>query len=279
MPLVAGYVPILIAFGIGPTIYALNLAFTKPDGSFAGLHQFITAYNDFRFLPAFGHILVYSVIWLALLTVFVVALALLLHGRAGRVSSAFRFIFYLPGALAGAGAVVVWAFMLDPSVSPYSSVLHLIGDHYMAQTVAANHLPWIFALMAFWTGAGSWIVILYGALNTIPPDIEEAARIDGAGPAAIALRLKLPLIRKWIAYMLILSFTTATQLFVEPQVLLQASGGTIPTTWAPNQLAFLLAFNDGNFNEAAALSVDLLFIALIAAAIVTWRTRLFRVDE
>lgn len=279
MPLVAGYVPILIAFGVGPTIYALKLAFTNPSGSFAGLHQFIAAYNDYRFLPAFGHILVYSIVWLALLTVLVVALALLLHGRAGRVSSTFRFIFYLPGALAGAGAVVVWAFMLDPSVSPYSSVLHLIGSHQMAQTVAPNHLPWIFALMAFWTGAGSWIVILYGALNTIPPDIDEAARMDGAGPIAIALRLKLPLIRKWIAYMLILSFTTATQLFVEPQVLLQASGGAIPTTWAPNQLAYLLAFNEGNFNEAAALSVDLLLIALIAAAIVIWRTALFRVDE
>ena len=279
MPLVAGYVPILIAFGIAPTIYALNLAFTKPNGSFAGLHQFIAAYNDYRFLPAFGHILVYSVIWLGLLTVLVVALVLLLHGRAGRVSAAFRFIFYLPGALAGAGAVVVWAFMLDPTVSPYSTILHVVGVHYMAQTVAANHLPWIFAVMAFWTGAGSWIVILYGALNTIPFDIEEAARIEGAGPIAIALRLTLPLIRKWIAYMLILSFTTATQLFVEPQVLLQASGGAIPTTWAPNQLAFLLAFNDGNFNEAAALSVDLLLIALIAAAVVIWRTGLFGVEE
>jgi multiple sugar transport system permease protein len=46
VPLVAGYVPILIAFGIAPTIYALNLAFTNPNGSFAGLHQFIAAYDD-----------------------------------------------------------------------------------------------------------------------------------------------------------------------------------------------------------------------------------------
>ena len=79
--------------------------------------------------------------------------------------------------------------------------------------------------------------------------------------------------------MSLLVFAGGSQLFVEPQVLLQASGGAIPTTWAPNQLAFLLAFNDGNVNEAAALSVDLLLIALIAAAVVIWRTGLFGVEE
>jgi len=72
---------------------------------------------------------------------------------------------------------------------------------------------------------------------TIPTDLEEAARIDGAGPIGIALRLKVPLIRKWIAYMVILSFATGTQLFVEPQLVTQASLGLVPDTWSSNQLA------------------------------------------
>ena len=42
-------------------------------------------------------------------------------------------------------------------------------------------------MIAFWTGAGAWIVVMYGALNTIPLELEEAARIDGAGPIGIAL--------------------------------------------------------------------------------------------
>ena len=83
-------------------------------------------------------------------------------------------------------------------------------------------------MIAFWTGAGGWIVVMYGALNTIPTELEEAARIDGAGPITIALRLKLPLIRKWVAYMAILSFATGTQLFVEPQLVNQASLGLVP---------------------------------------------------
>ena len=51
----------------------------------------------FRFIPAFRHVLVYTAAWLGSLMVFVVGLALLLHGRASRVSAAYRFLFYIPG--------------------------------------------------------------------------------------------------------------------------------------------------------------------------------------
>ncbi len=48
--------------------------------------------------------------------------------------------------------------------------------------IAPGNLPMVFAIIAFWTGAGGWILVLYGALNTIPGDVIEAARVDGAGP-------------------------------------------------------------------------------------------------
>ena len=222
------YLPFLILFGIAPTIYALDLAFTNVKGGWVGFDNFTRTFDDYRFVGAFKHILFYTSIWLGLLVVFVVGLTLLLHGRANRVSSTFRFLFYIPGALAGAASVVIWLFMLDPAVSPASFALRdLFGFRYFAQVIAPGNLPFIFAMMAFWTGAGGWIVIMYGALNTIPHDLEEAARIDGAGPVTIAFRLKLPLIRKWIAYMVILSFATGTQLFVEPQILQAASFGLV----------------------------------------------------
>ena len=280
LPFVLPYLPLLIVFGIAPTIYAIDLAFTNVAGGWVGFHNFVRTYNDYRFGPAFKHILVYTSIWLCLLMVFVVGLALLLHGRAGRVSVAFRFLFYIPGALAGAAAVLVWLFMLDPSVSPGSFLLRdVLGADIFAQSIAPGNLAYIFAMIAFWTGAGGWIVVMYGALNTIPPDLEEAARIDGAGPIGIALRLKLPLIRKWIAYMVILSFATGTQLFVEPQLVNQASLGLVPDTWSSNQLAYQLAFRYADFNGAAAIAVDLLAIGLVGAVVIVTRTGLFRTDD
>jgi multiple sugar transport system permease protein len=280
LPFVLPYLPFLIVFGIAPTIYALDLAFTSAGGGWVGFHNFVRTYDDFRFVPAFKHILVYTIVWLGALMVFVVGLALLLHGRANRVSSTYRFLFYIPGALAGAAAVVIWLFMLDPTVSPGSFLLRdLLGAHIFAQSIAPGNLPYIFAMIAFWTGAGGWIVVMYGALNTIPPDLEEAARIDGAGPFTIAFRLKLPLIRKWIAYMLILSFATGTQLFVEPEIVQHASFGLVPDTWSANQLAYQLAFRYGDFNAAAAISVDLLLIGLVGAVLIVTRSGLFRSED
>ncbi len=280
LPFVLPYLPFLIVFGIAPTIYALELAFTNAGGGWVGFHNFVRTYDDVRFIPAFKHILVYTVVWLGALMVFVVGLALLLHGRANRVSATYRFLFYLPGALAGAAAVVIWLFMLDPTVSPGAFLLRdLLGARIFAQSIAPGNLPYIFAMIAFWTGAGGWIVVMYGALNTIPPDLEEAARIDGAGPITIAFRLKLPLIRKWIAYMLILSFATGTQLFVEPEIVQHASFGLVSDTWSANQLAYQLAFRYADFNAAAAIAVDLLVIGLIGAVVIVTRSGLFRTED
>jgi len=277
LPFILPYLPFLAVFGIAPTIYAVYLAFTKSGGGWVGFENFTRTFHDYRFASAFKHILVYTSVWLSALIVFVVGLTLLLHGRANRVSSTFRFLFYIPGALAGASSVLVWLFMLDPSVSPGSFLLdHVFDSHLFVQSIAPGKLPFIFAMIAFWTGAGGWIVVMYGALNTIPQDLEEAARIDGAGAITIALRLKLPLIRKWIAYMVILSFATGTQLFIEPQLVNQASLGMVPDTWSSNQLAYQVAFRYGDFNAAAAISVDLLVIGLFAAVLVVTRTGLFK---
>jgi multiple sugar transport system permease protein len=277
---VVPYLPFLIVFGILPMIYALYLAVTNGSGAWVGVDNFTRTVRDYRFIPAFQHIILYTSVWLGSLMVLVVGLALLLHGRADRMSSTFRFLFYIPGALAGASAVLVWLFMLDPSVSPGSFLLdHLFGSQLFVESIAPGKLPFVFAMIAFWTGAGGWIVVMYGALNTIPHELEEAARIDGAGPWTIALRLKLPLIRKWIAYMAILAFATGTQLFVEPQLVNQASLGMVPNTWSSNQLAYQMAFRYGDFNAAAAISVDLIAIGLIAAVIIVKRTGLFRTED
>jgi len=261
-------------------IYALYLAVTNDTGEWVGLRNFIRTVRDYRFLPAFEHIIIYTGMWLGSLIVLVVGLALLLHGRANRVSSTFRFLFYIPGALAGASSVLVWLFMLDPAVSPGSFLLrHVLGAQLFVQSIAPGNLPFVFAMIAFWTGAGGWIVVMYGALNTIPRELEEAARIDGAGPFTIALRLKLPMIGKWIAYMVILSFATGTQLFIEPQLVNEASLGLVPDTWSSNQLAYQLAFRYGDFNAAAAIAVDLLLIGLVAAVLIVTRTGLFRRED
>ena len=277
---VSGYVILLLAFGVLPTLYAVYLAFTNARGQFTGLNQFVRAFQDFRFWPAFGNITVYLVFWLLMIVVLTVGVAVVLRSRMpAPLSAAIRFLYYIPGALAGVASVLVWLFMLDPSVSPVNWLLNALGFTTFAQVLAPGHLSLIFALIAFWTGAGGWIVVMYGALNNIPQEVLEAARMDGAGPWRMALHIQIPMIRKWIVYMAILAFAAGTQLFVEPQLLQTASLGRVSPTWSPNQLAYVYAFQHGDFNGAAAISLVLLVIGLLGAGLLVTRSGLFKVDE
>ena len=277
---VAGYTLLLLAFGVFPTGYAFYLALTNSQGKFTGLNQFIKVAQDYRFVPAFTNILVYLVLWLVVLVVLTVLVAVVLRGRMRPGASAlFRFLFYLPGALAGVASVLVWLFMLDPDVSPAAWLLNSLGLHSFAAVIAPGNLPVIFMLIAFWTGAGGWIVVMYGALNNIPDDVLEAAKMDGAGPWRSAWYVQIPMIKQWIAYMTILAFAAGTQLFVEPQLLQTASLQRVSPTWSPNQLAYVFAFQQGDFNGAAAISVFLLALGLICAGLLVTRSNMFKLDE
>ena len=273
---VALYALLAVAFGIIPSLYALLLAFTNSNGGFAGFDNFVKVVTDFRFWPAVLHVTAYLVIWLIGLLIFVVLLALVVHAlRARWASSTYRFIYYLPGALAGASSVLLWLFVLDPTSSPVSGLLRLMGLNSFVEVIQPGNLPLIFAIIAFWTGAGGWIVIMYGALNNISTDIIEAARIDGANAAQIALRIQLPMLRKWIAYMGVMSLAAGTQLFVEPQLLSQASNAVVPNDYSLNQLAYQYAFQQNDFNGAAAISLILLIVALLLSWVFVTRGGLF----
>lgn len=275
MAFVSLYTLFLLAFGLLPTLYAVYLAFTK-KGAFVGLDNFLKVFKDYRFLPAVGHVGLYIAVWLAALVVLVVLLALIVHTIGLRwLSTSTRFIYYIPGALAGASSVMLWLFVLDPTVSPVAVLLRGIGLTSFVETMQADRLPIVLAVIAFWTGAGGWIVVMYGALNNISRDVIEAARVDGAGPVRTAWFIQIPLLHKWIAYMVILSFAGGTQLFVEPRVLAQASRGVVSQDYSLNQLAFLYAFKQSDFNGSAAISLVLLVVALVLSAIFVFRGGLF----
>jgi multiple sugar transport system permease protein len=275
---VSGYTLLLLAFGLLPTLYAIYLAFTR-NGAFVGVDNFVRVFNDYRFLPAVGHVALYILYWLVSLIVFVVILAIIVHAiRVRWLGNTARFLFYIPGAIAGASSVLLWLFVLDPTVSPVSGLLRSMGYESLVNVVAVDNLPVVFTVIAFWAGAGGWIVIMYGALNNISADIMEAARIDGAGPIQTAWHIQLPMLKKWISYMGIMSLAAGTQLFVEPKILAQATKNVVPEDYSLNQLAYLYAFRQNDFSGSAAISLVLLVVALGLSAVFIFRGRLFEHD-
>jgi len=272
------YIVFLLAFGVIPPVYAVYVSLVNTtDGTFAGIDNYVRAFSDFRFLPSLVNVGVYTALWLPMMLVGVVVLALMLRARRGRVSSAMRLVYYLPSAVTGAANVLLWLFIMDPSVGPFGGLLNMFGFTHRSDILQADSLPLVMALIAFTHGAGAWIVIVYGGLQNVSAEVIEAATVDGCNAVQLAWYIELPLIRKYLTYMLIVSIAGGIQLFVEPQLIYQIARVGQPW-WSLNQLAYYLGFNDGALGVASAISVLLLVVSTIAAVVVIRKTRFFETE-
>ena len=275
------YLVLLLLFGIFPALYAVLILFAEfnqgtPDFFAAGLENFRVAFRDFRIGEVSMNLLKYLMVSVPFGLVSVTLLALLLHMRKSRGAATLRTLFFVPGALAGVPAVLLTIFMFDPNLSPFAPILRALGNESVVNTLAEPNLPTVFTLLSFFAGAGAWIAIFYGGLNSIPNELLEAAVADGASAWQLAWHLKRPLIKPYIVYMLVIVVATNVQLFAEPEVLKAAAVAPINPTWSPNQLAFNFAFQIGLFGVAAVISLVMLAVGLVAAAVVLRFTNIFQ---
>lgn len=281
--LLAPYALLLIAFGLGPIGYAMWTSVHSYDVElnadvFNGLENWRAVLTDDRLLTSTWNVSKYLIVWLPAMLLLVLVIALLAHQRAGRFSAAVRLACYVPGAVAGSAAALMWLFMLTPGYSPFTPLLEAMGFASSSDTITQDSLPVVLSIIATAVSAGGWIVVLFAALNALPQEIIEAARVDGASALQIALRIKLPLVKNYLSLMLISSFAYGTQLFVEPEVLKSAFTGQISQTFAVNQLAYYYASQEGNFGQSAALSLMLMAVGVVVALVVIFRTRFYATD-
>lgn len=278
----------MLAFGLGPGIYALIISFSDfstglPKYFAAGISNYITVFKDTRINFTFSNIAQFLVISVPLGIALVVVLAVLLQMRPGRVSTTLRTLYFIPGAITGPALVLLAVFMLDPTMSPFALLLRGMGYKVLNDVIFPQSLPFLFTIIGFFSGAGMWIAIHYGALDGISTEILEAAKMDGCNAWQQALHIKLPIIRPYIIYQFILIFAGNVQLFTEPQILGSNSnvgvGANVPMIWAPNQLAYNFAFELGNFGASSALSLVMLLIGIGAAYLVIRWTGFFNIEK
>jgi multiple sugar transport system permease protein len=183
--------------------------------------------------------------------------------------------YIVPASISGAVAVLVWWAIFEPTISPIKSVLGFFGIESAPQVWQTKNLVYLIAIMAVFAIAGNWILIQYGSLQSISSEILEAARVDGCSAFQLALRIKLPLIRKYVIYMAVLLFAGGLQIFVEPQLLTTSVYTGIANAWSFDQLSYELAFKSGDFGGASALSLILLLPSMVGALIVIFKTDMF----
>ena len=113
-----------------------------------------------------------------------------------------------------------------------------------------------------WEFTGYNMLIIFAALQAIPLELSEAARLDGCNGFDIARFIKIPIVAPALVLTCVLSIIGTLQLFTEPQVLSQISNA-ITSTYTPNLYAYFTAFNNNNYYYTAALSVVLAIVTFI----------------
>ncbi len=270
------YLFLLVSFGLIPIIMAVlevpHESRVNPDG---GWDAFIIVLQDFRFLPAVKNVLGFMAIFVPTTIIFVIAMALMLDVNPTAWKKWLRMAYIVPASVSGAVAVLVWYALLQPAFSPIREPLSWVGLTTSDQIWQTKNLVYIFAAMAFFAIAGNWILIQFGSLQSISGEVIEAARVDGCSAFQIAMKIKLPLIKKYIVYMGVLIFAGGLQIFVEPQLIDGGIYTGIAEAWSLDQLSFELAFTSGDFGGASALSLMLLVPSLLGALIVIFKTDMF----
>ncbi|MGP3968327.1 carbohydrate ABC transporter permease [Streptomyces sp. 6N223] len=251
------------AMMLAPIGYALYQSFFKlersglglapPTTVFAGLDNYVTALHDSRFMSSFLRVFVLGIVQVPVMLGSALLLALLLDSRAAVFKRTFRQIYFLPYALPGVIAAIMWSFLYEPSISPFTSALRHIGlevnflSDNLVLASTGNMITWA------WTGFN--MLIIYSALQAIPGELTEAAVMDGCSGWRVAWHVKIPAVRPALILTTVFSIIGTAQLYNEPAILNRVAP-TVSSTYTPI-LAAKQSADINNYNYAATQSIIL----------------------
>ena len=262
---------LFLLFFIAPIFYAIyqslfrsqrsGLGLGAPTVNFNGLSNYLQVIHDPDFYTGVGRVLLYGIVQVPVMLGAALLLALLLDSTVVRFKSFFRLAFFVPYAIPGVIAALMWGYLYDPGLSPIVkglSALSLGAPDFLG----AGTVLWSIANIVTWAWAGYNMLIIFAALQAIPTEIYESARLDGASGWQIAWRIKIPLVTPALILTCIFSIIGTLQLFNEPQILTTISNN-ISTSYTPNLYAYYTAFGNNNYYYAAAISVVLAVVTFV----------------
>lgn len=241
-----------------------GLGFGGTERVFIGLGNYQTVLADSTFWSSLARILLLGAVQVPIMLLTAVVLALLIDSEAVRAVAFFRLVFFLPYAVPGVIAAILWAYLYSPNLSPIVSGFAAAGVH--VSFLGQDTVLWSIANIATWSFTGYNMLVAWSALQAVPRDLYEAARIDGASERAIAWHIKLPHLRPALVLSGTLSIIGTMQIFNEPTVLSQVSNA-VTSKYVPTMAALSEAFGRNDFSLAAATSVVVAVIAGILSLI------------
>jgi multiple sugar transport system permease protein len=252
------FVLLFAAFYLAPILYAIKQSlykverqgtFGKATEVFGGLAQYQRVFSDGPFWESIGRVLLFGIVQVPVMLGLALILALLLDSGLVKGRRFFRLAFFVPYAVPGVVAAIMWGFLYSPNLSPFTAVTGNVD------LLSADVVLWSMANVVTWVYVGYNMLIIYSSLLAIPQEVYEAAKIDGAGAFRTAWSIKIPLVMPAIVLTTVFSIIGTLQLLAEPAVF-RTFSSAVTSTYTPNLTVYSTS-SIPNFNLAAAFSVVL----------------------
>ncbi len=263
---------LLLVFLVYPTLQTIAYSFQNKSGtSWVGLANYAWFFGNSNGVNA----LLNNIVWVVFLTTFtvVVGLAVAILADSVRYERVAKTLFFMPLAISGVAAALIWKFMYDyqppgaPQTGTLNELLSLGGispvPWLTVDSLRLNTFALIFVMTWLWTGFG--MVIISAAFRGINTELLEAARVDGANEAQVFRRVTLPLLGPTLAVVATTMIITALKAF---DVVYTLTNGAYNTNVVANQMYNeLYAFNQQGRASAIAVVLLLAIIPIMAVNI------------
>jgi len=266
--------PFMLLFAlvfIAPLAYAIFLSLFRETlvggNSFVGLENYGLALTDPKFWDAIIRVSVFLLVQVPIMLLLALFAALALDSARLRWVGFYRLSIFLPYAVPGVVAVMIWGYMYGTQFGLVADLNRFFGLH-LPSPMAPNLIMAAIGNIVTWEFAGYNMLIFFSALKAIPQDLYEAAEIDGAGAFRTIFAIKLPSIRGALIIATVFSVIGSFQLFNEPSILQTIAPNSFTSYFTPNMYAFNLSFAGSQFNYAAAIAIISGVITMVVAYLV-----------
>ena len=230
---------------------------------FSGLDNYQQGLTDSAFMGSVLRVVLFACVQIPIMLLVSLVLALFLDALSSRMAGRFRVLLLVPYMIPGVVAAIVWLNLYSPDVGPLTPLGEIFGFSW---NFFAPSMVWpSIGNLLTWHGIGYNMVIIYSALQGVPRDLFEAARLDGASELRIARSIKIPFVRGALVLTGMLSIIQMLQIFNEPALFRNVTPQTVSDSFTPIMIIYNQAFNAGNYHYAAALSVLLALILGVAS--------------
>ena len=265
LPWIIGF----LVFTIGPLIFSLIMSFfdwpltSTPE--FVGFGNYIEMFTeDDQFWKSLVISLKYAAIFVPLNLIVALFLAMLITQPVKGVKI-YRTLYYIPTVISGVAVAILWGWLLDSNYGVVNYLLSLIGIEG-PQWLIDKSWALFAVIIASAFGVGSMMLIFYTDIKNIPPDVYEAASLDGASPARQFFSITLPLITPTLLFNLIMSIINSFQQVT--LVMLLTNGGPLNSTYFYGLMTYNNAFKHHKMGYAAANAWVMFIIILFLTALV-----------